>query len=195
MDLEAIRAYSLRLPHVTESVQWGDDLVFKVGGKMFLVANLEPAEFAMSLKVGREAFYTLQETEGIEPAPYLARAQWLALREFHILRDAEMMELIAEAHRIVWESLSARRREEMEKAGAPAKSTAATPVEKPPASAAKKSIRDVATPAAKKAAKKPAAARAEKSAKPSAKKIPAKKSAAQSAAKPAKKSSRKTAKK
>ena len=115
MNLESIRAHCLSLPHVTESVQWGDNLVFKVGGKMFLLANLEPAEFAMSLKVGREEFFTLQEIEGIEPAPYLARAQWLALREFHTLRDAEMEELIRTAHRIVWEGLPAKRREELAK--------------------------------------------------------------------------------
>ena len=36
MDLESIRRFCLRLPHVTEQVQWGYDLVFKVGGKMFL---------------------------------------------------------------------------------------------------------------------------------------------------------------
>ncbi len=167
MDLEAIRACCLRLPHVTESVQWGDNLVFKVGGKMFLLANLEPAEFAMSLKVGREAFYTLQETEGIEPAPYLARAQWLALREFHLLRDAEMKELIAEAHRIVWESLSAKRREEIEKGSAPARSVAIKPEKK------------AAKPAAAKSAKKPA------------RKFPAKKSVA----KPVSKSPKKPAKK
>ena len=115
MNLESIRAHCLSLPHVTESVQWGDNLVFKVGGKMFLLANLEPAEFAMSLKVGREEFFTLQEIEGIEPAPYLARAQWLALREFHTLRDAEMEALIRTAHRIVWEGLPAKRREELAK--------------------------------------------------------------------------------
>ncbi len=30
------------LPHATEQVQWEDNLVFKVGGKMFAVAALEP---------------------------------------------------------------------------------------------------------------------------------------------------------
>jgi predicted DNA-binding protein (MmcQ/YjbR family) len=190
MNLESIRAHCLSLPHVTESVQWGDNLVFKVGGKMFLLANLEPAEFAMSLKVGREEFFTLQEIEGIEPAPYLARAQWLALREFHTLRDAEMEALIRTAHRIVWEGLPAKRREELAKGVASAKNTAARPVEKAVTSIAKKSVRKAAQPAVKKTAKKTAKCPAAKSAK-AAKKHPAKKVAAT----PATKSIKKIAKK
>ena len=163
MNLESIRAHCLSLPHVTESVQWGDNLVFKVGGKMFLLANLEPAEFAMSLKVGREEFFTLQEIEGIEPAPYLARAQWLALREFHTLRDAEMEELIRTAHRIVWEGLPAKRREEL------AKGVAAPPEKKSP----------VRTPE-RTAKAKPMSGTAKSSVKGPAEKSPAKKSAAKS---------------
>jgi predicted DNA-binding protein (MmcQ/YjbR family) len=184
MNLESIRAHCLSLPHVTESVQWGDNLVFKVGGKMFLLANLEPAEFAMSLKVGREEFFTLQEIEGIEPAPYLARAQWLALREFHTLRDAEMEELIRTAHRIVWEGLPAKRREELAKGVAapsatgsekvaPTKQVSGTaksfvkgPAKKRPAKkSAAKSVKTLAT--------KPARTRGAKTV---AKKTPAKKS-------------------
>jgi predicted DNA-binding protein (MmcQ/YjbR family) len=111
MDLEAIRRFCLRLPHVTEQVQWGDHLVFKVGDKMFLVAALEPSKHALSLKVSAEAFEQLQEIDGIFPAPYLARAKWLALREFGLLRDDEMRELISAAHALVFASLPRSRRE------------------------------------------------------------------------------------
>jgi predicted DNA-binding protein (MmcQ/YjbR family) len=111
MDLEAIRRFCLRLPHVTEQVQWGDHLVFKVGDKMFLVAALEPSKHALSLKVSAEAFEQLQEIDGIFPAPYLARAKWLALREFGLLRDDEMRELIRAAHALVFASLPRSRRE------------------------------------------------------------------------------------
>ena len=183
MNLESIRAHCLSLPHVTESVQWGDNLVFKVGGKMFLLANLEPAEFAMSLKVGREEFFTLQEIEGIEPAPYLARAQWLALREFHTLRDAEMEALIRTAHRIVWEGLPAKRREEMAKgvAGPSATGSEKAAPTKQVSGTAKSSVKG---PAKKRPAKKSAAKSVKtltkksaktRSAKTVAKKTPAKK--------------------
>lgn len=121
MDLETIRRFCLRLPHVTEQVQWGDNLVFKVGEKMFLLANLEPSEYALSLKVSAEDFEQLQEIDGIVPAPYLARAKWLALREFGLLRDDEMSELIRTAHALVFAGLPRARREALASAK-PAKS-------------------------------------------------------------------------
>jgi hypothetical protein len=31
MNLDSIRRFCMSLPHATENVQWGDDLVFKVG--------------------------------------------------------------------------------------------------------------------------------------------------------------------
>jgi predicted DNA-binding protein (MmcQ/YjbR family) len=111
MDLESIRNFCLRLPHVTEKVQWGDHLIFKVGEKMFLVASLEPSKHALSLKVSAEDFEQLQEIDGIVPAPYLARAKWLALREFSLLNDDEMRELIRTAHKLVFESLPRSRRQ------------------------------------------------------------------------------------
>ena len=43
MDVEWIRKYCMALPHTTETVQWGYDLVFKIGGKMYAVTPLEPA--------------------------------------------------------------------------------------------------------------------------------------------------------
>ena len=43
MNLEKVRRICLAFPGATEQVQWGADLVFKVGGKMFAVAATEPS--------------------------------------------------------------------------------------------------------------------------------------------------------
>jgi predicted DNA-binding protein (MmcQ/YjbR family) len=37
MNVDAIREYCLSFPESTENIQWGDDLCFKVRGKMFVV--------------------------------------------------------------------------------------------------------------------------------------------------------------
>ena len=37
MSIDWLRAFCLSLPHTTEQIQWGDNLVFKVGGKMYAV--------------------------------------------------------------------------------------------------------------------------------------------------------------
>ena len=43
MTLERVRKICLAHPGATEQIQWGADLVFKVGGKMFCVACTEIA--------------------------------------------------------------------------------------------------------------------------------------------------------
>jgi len=73
MDIEKIRKHCLSLPHATENVQWGADLVFKVDGKMFAVAPLEVAPVCLSFKCTPENFAELCERPGIIPAPYMAR--------------------------------------------------------------------------------------------------------------------------
>src|SRR5437870_219103 len=73
MNIDWVRQYCLSLPHTTETVQWGDDLVFKIAGKMYAVAALEPGDHWLSFKCTPEEFARLVEMEGIIPAPYLAR--------------------------------------------------------------------------------------------------------------------------
>lgn len=114
MDIDSLRQYCLSFPHTTENVQWGYDLVFKVDGKMFAVAPLEVAPLRLSFKCSPENFAELCEREGVRPAPYMARAQWVALEQLNTLPDAELRELLAESHRLVWERIPKKRRAELE---------------------------------------------------------------------------------
>ncbi len=56
VNLETLRTYCLAFSGATENVQWGDDLVFKVGGKMFTVACLVPDAPTVSFKCTPEEF-------------------------------------------------------------------------------------------------------------------------------------------
>lgn len=105
MTLEKLRAHCLSHPGATEQIQWGADLVFKVGGKMFCVACTEPAPVAMSFKCDDETFAELVEREGAIPAPYLARAKWVALETFGALPDGELTPLVTRAYEIVRDKL------------------------------------------------------------------------------------------
>lgn len=89
MDNDFVRR-CCRLPHVTESVQWGDNLVFKVAGKIFAIAALEPGEVWLMFKCSPEDFAELVERPGIVPAPYLARASWIALESEDSMPAAEI---------------------------------------------------------------------------------------------------------
>ena len=103
----------LEFPHATENLQWGADLCFKVDGKLFAVAPLEVAPVRLSFKCSPENFAELCELPDIIPAPYMARAQWVALQSLNAVPDDELRRLLAESYRLVWERLPKKRREEL----------------------------------------------------------------------------------
>jgi predicted DNA-binding protein (MmcQ/YjbR family) len=114
MDIDAFREYCLGFPHATEQMQWGATLCLKVGGKLFAVASLDSSPVRASFKCSPENFLELCEREGVSPAPYLARAQWVAVDHLGVMTDRELRELLAEAHRLIWKSLPKGKRAEME---------------------------------------------------------------------------------
>jgi len=101
MNIDWVRRYCMALPHATESVQWGDDLVFKVGGKMFAVLVLVPAKVWVSFKCTPEEFAELVERPGIIPAPYSARYHWVALETEDALRETELKRLLRHSYDLV----------------------------------------------------------------------------------------------
>jgi len=106
MDVESVRAYCLSFPHATESVQWGNDLVFKIAGKMFAVTVLEGAsKYCLSFKCTEERFNELIEQDGIDPAPYSARYHWVALERFDVMSDKELRALLRNSYDLVFEKL------------------------------------------------------------------------------------------
>jgi predicted DNA-binding protein (MmcQ/YjbR family) len=117
MDAERAREYLLRLPHVVETMQWGANLVFSVGdkaigGKMFAMLNLDEDQRAvLSFAAGPERYAELLETEGVFPAPYLARAYWVALRHWGALRSIELEEQLKLGHGLVYDKLPKRTRD------------------------------------------------------------------------------------
>jgi predicted DNA-binding protein (MmcQ/YjbR family) len=122
VDIEQVHAHCLSFPHVTEVVLWGNDLVFKIGGKMFTVISLEDAsDHCMSFKCTPEKFAELVEQDGIMPAPYVARYHWVALERFNVLSDKELKALLRNAYDLVFEKLPKKAKAELAGNNAPAK--------------------------------------------------------------------------
>jgi predicted DNA-binding protein (MmcQ/YjbR family) len=115
MNIDQLRKLCLSLPGATEQIQWGDDLLFKVGGKMFAVTPLEPAKVWISLKASPENFTDLTERPGVIPAPYLARAKWISLESQDALPDAEISQLVRESYELVLAKLPRKIRESIAK--------------------------------------------------------------------------------
>ena len=111
MNIDQLRKLCLSFPSATEQIQWGDDLLFKVAGKMFAITPLEPARVWLSLKVTPENFAELTERPGIVPAPYLARAKWIALETRDALSPAELAPLLRSSYDLVVAKLPRKTRD------------------------------------------------------------------------------------
>jgi predicted DNA-binding protein (MmcQ/YjbR family) len=110
-DIDWVRELCLRFPHATEQVTWGADLTFRISGKILAVTVLEPAKVWLSFKCSAENFAELCERSGIIPAPYLARAQWVALETKDALAKQELALLLRESYELVLAKLPKKTRE------------------------------------------------------------------------------------
>lgn len=113
MNIDQLREICLSFAGATEQIQWGDDLVFKVAGKMFAVTPLVPGYNWLSLKASPESFAELTERPSIVPAPYLARAKWVAIETPNVLDAAEVATLLRTSYNLVVAKLPRRTRENL----------------------------------------------------------------------------------
>jgi predicted DNA-binding protein (MmcQ/YjbR family) len=112
-SVESIRKLCLSFPNATEQVQWGYDLVFKIGGKMFAITPLEPAPVFLTFKATDESFAELTERPNIIPAPYLARAKWVALENANAVSPQELASLLRTSYDLVLAKLPKKTRDSL----------------------------------------------------------------------------------
>jgi predicted DNA-binding protein (MmcQ/YjbR family) len=120
MDIDWIRNLCLSFPQTTEKIQWGEVLVFKVAGKIHALTVLQPAKTWLTFKVSPENFAELTERSGIIPAPYLARAKWVALETRDALSSDELSLLLRESYDMVVAKLPKKTREALASGNPPA---------------------------------------------------------------------------
>lgn len=120
MDNERIREICLALPHVKETVNWGHHLVYwagdrDLGGKMFAMTDLDgTGTGVLWFHCGAERFHELLENEGIIASPYLAKAFWVTLQGWGVMRPREIEEELRRARALIFEKLPRRTRELLE---------------------------------------------------------------------------------
>ncbi len=106
MDADQLERLCLSLPAATMTVQWGDNRVYKVGGKMFAVSGPDAASL-YSFKVDEFRFLELTDLPGVRPAPYLARAKWVQIDPPKcVLDDGEIEDLLRDSYDLVFAKLT-----------------------------------------------------------------------------------------
>jgi predicted DNA-binding protein (MmcQ/YjbR family) len=113
VKLPAIKKFCASMPHATADVKWGIDHVYSIGGKMFAVAcKTQKGETHLSFKVDDDRFLEYTDRPGFIPAPYLARAKWVQLKDLSAVSDAEIKALIKRAYQLVSAKLSKKQQRE-----------------------------------------------------------------------------------
>jgi predicted DNA-binding protein (MmcQ/YjbR family) len=114
MKQAALRKLTAAWPAVSDEVKWVDDLVFMVDGKMFCALCVRgPEQGKLAFKVEPGRFLELTDRPGFRPAPYLARAHWVAMDDPGVIDAAELRALIRRAYELVFAKLAKKRQKEL----------------------------------------------------------------------------------
>lgn len=116
MTRDEFNQFCSHLPATSYIVQWRSSDVWKVGDKVFAIADRGDDRFpGITFKTSATDYELLQEMEGLRPAPYLASRgmKWIQRYDLPGLSDADLRHAIAESHRIVASGFSQRQRSEL----------------------------------------------------------------------------------
>jgi len=111
MNYDPLRQYCASLPGATIDIKWGTQECHCVGAKMFAIFAVERGDVcAVSFKCDAERFLELTDVPGIVPAPYLARAHWVQMRDPRALAPVQTRVLLERSHALVLSRLTRRER-------------------------------------------------------------------------------------
>lgn len=110
-DRAGFEAFVLGLPKVTLVHQWRDDSVAKIGGKVFALLDRDGGE--IWFKASDLTFRMLPELPHIRPAPYFARAGWVAVGPDAPISVEELESYLREGYALVAARLTRKVRTEL----------------------------------------------------------------------------------
>jgi predicted DNA-binding protein (MmcQ/YjbR family) len=103
MNIEEIREYCLKKNNVTEEFPFGETtLVFKTGGKMFLLASLDSVPLRINLKCNPEKAAELRERyDAVEPAYHMNKIHWNSVTMESSISRNEIFEWIDHSYDLI----------------------------------------------------------------------------------------------
>lgn len=107
MNIEQIREYCLKKKGVTEEFPFDEEtLVFKVAGKIFLLASLESIPLQINLKCDPEKAIELREEyECVQPGYHMNKKHWNTIIVNGSISTTQIFEWIDDSYKLVAEGL------------------------------------------------------------------------------------------
>ncbi|MCB0687014.1 MAG: MmcQ/YjbR family DNA-binding protein [Saprospiraceae bacterium] len=115
MQVDEIRKYCLAKRYVTEDMPFGQDtLVFRIGGKMFLLTNLSSEVTSVNLKCDPVRAIELRDQyESIRPGYHMNKKHWNTVVSDDSIPRKLLLELIDHSYELVLKSLSNKDRQNL----------------------------------------------------------------------------------
>ena len=106
MDIESLREYCLKKKGATEEFPFGPDtLVFKVGGKVFLITTLDQSPLQFNVKCDPEKAIELRERyESIQPGYHMNKKHWNTIYVDGRLPEKMLREMIDNSYDLILQS-------------------------------------------------------------------------------------------
>ncbi|MGF1764854.1 MmcQ/YjbR family DNA-binding protein [Aliivibrio kagoshimensis] len=116
MNYDEFNQFCNALPATTHVVQWGNADVWKIGGKVFAIGGWgKESQPAFTFKTSSLNYEFLSDLEGYIPAPYFANRgmKWIQQTGTDGHLDEDLKYYVCESYRIVSDSLTKRKQEEI----------------------------------------------------------------------------------
>lgn len=103
MNIEQLRDYAISLPDVTEGFPFGETvLVFKAGGKMFLLVPLDTETLQFNVKCDPErAIQLREEYPCILPGYHMSKIHWNTIIVDGTLTNKQLKEMVQDSYNLV----------------------------------------------------------------------------------------------
>ncbi len=116
MNIESLRDYCLDLPHVTEDLPFGPEtLVFRVAGKIFLLASLDTERLSFNVKCDPEKALELREQypRTVKPGYHMNKKHWNTIESVEGLPATLIKDWVSHSYELVLNSLPKKTRESL----------------------------------------------------------------------------------
>ncbi|MVN20027.1 MmcQ/YjbR family DNA-binding protein [Mucilaginibacter arboris] len=115
MNIESLREYCLQKPGTEETMPFGDDtLVFKVGGKIFLLASLKEAN-RFNVKCDPALAIDLRERYiEIQPGYHMNKVNWNTVYFDGNLTEKQLLEMIDHSYGLIVKSLPKKLQQDLQ---------------------------------------------------------------------------------
>lgn len=114
MNIETLRDYCIGKPGVTESFPFGEDtLVFKVGGKIFLLTGMQAGN-SFNVKCDPELAVELRERHSeVQPGYHMNKTHWNTVYMDGFLTEKQLRDMVDHSYTLVLQSLPKKLQDEI----------------------------------------------------------------------------------